>query len=52
MEQRQPDPFLGQLKADVQEGIAAADRGQVVSADVVWEEMRSQIDEIERATSH
>ncbi len=52
MQQRQPDPFFAQLKADVQEGIDAADRGELVDADSVWEELRSQIDEIERTTSH
>jgi len=40
MEQRrpEPDPFFGQLKKDVQEGIDAADRDEVVDAEDVWRE--------------
>jgi hypothetical protein len=51
MEQRAPDPFFEQLKADIQEGVEAADRGELIDADVVWEEMRLRIDEIERTAS-
>ncbi len=51
MQERQPDPFFEQLKADVQEGIEAADLGELVNASVLWEEMRLQIDEVERSTS-
>ena len=40
MEQRQPepDPFFEQLKKDIQEGIDAADRGEVIEADEVRRE--------------
>ncbi len=48
MEQHAADPFFEQLKADVQEGIDAADRGELVDAEVVWQEMRERIDEIEK----
>ena len=51
MEQRAPDPFFEQLKADIQEGVDAADRGELVDADTVWDEVRSQIDEVERTTA-
>ncbi len=51
MQERQPDPFFEQLKADVQKGIEAADRGELVDAPVLWEEIRLQIDEVERSTS-
>uniref|UniRef100_E6PCW6 Prevent-host-death family protein n=1 Tax=mine drainage metagenome TaxID=410659 RepID=E6PCW6_9ZZZZ len=39
MQQRQPDPFFDQLAADLREGIEAANRGDVVDADVVWREL-------------
>jgi len=49
MEQRRPDPFFEQLKADIQEGIDAGDRGEVVSEDEfqahfrrVGQELRAQ----------
>jgi len=48
MQERQPDPFFEQLTADVQEGIEAADRVELVDAPVLWEEM---IDEVEHSTS-
>lgn len=51
MQERQSDPFFEQLKADVQEGIEAADRVELVDAPVFWEELRLQIDEVERSTS-
>ncbi len=51
MQERQPDPFFEQLKADVQKGIEAADRGELVDAPVLWEEIRLQIDEVERSPS-
>lgn len=40
MERSQPDPepFFEQLKKDIQEGIDAADRGDVVEAEEVWRE--------------
>ena len=52
MQQRQPDPFFEQVKADIEEGIVAADNGELVDADAVWKEMQLQIDEVERAASH
>ncbi len=51
MQERQRDPFFEQLKADVQESIEAVDRGKLVNAPVLWEEMRLQIDDVERSTS-
>ncbi|MGP6159822.1 MAG: hypothetical protein ACLPYS_20385 [Vulcanimicrobiaceae bacterium] len=49
MEQRQPDPFFEQFKADIQEGIDQAERGKLVDAEAVWKEIQSHIDEIDRA---
>ncbi len=48
MQQPRPDPFFEQLKDDIQEGIEAADRFELLDEDVVWEDMRLQIDEVER----
>jgi predicted transcriptional regulator len=36
MQQRQPDPFFEQLKADIQEGIDQADRGELIDETEVW----------------
>jgi hypothetical protein len=39
MEQSKPDPFFEQLAADLKEGVDAADRVDVVDAEVVWREL-------------
>jgi|GEM_PF-3531304 len=48
MQQRKPDPFFEQLREDVQEGIDAADQGDVTPAEEVWQELNATIEEIER----
>ncbi len=48
MEQRLPDPFFEQLKADIQEGIVEADRGELLEESDVWKHVDAVIDEIEQ----
>jgi predicted transcriptional regulator len=50
VQQPKPDPFLEQLKADIQEGVDAADRGDTVPAEEVWRELHATVDEIERSS--
>ncbi len=38
MRQSRHDPVFEQLRADIQEGVAAAERGDVIDAEVVWRE--------------
>lgn len=47
MEQRSPDPFFGQLRADIQEGIDEADRGELIDETEVWKHLDAIIDEVE-----
>ncbi len=39
------DPFFEQLKADIQEGIDSADRGELIAEEDVWRELHERIDE-------
>jgi hypothetical protein len=48
MPQLKNDPFFAQLKADIQEGVDAADRGETIPAEEVWRELDAIIDEAER----
>jgi predicted transcriptional regulator len=48
MEQRSPDPFFEQLKADIQEGIDQADRGELIEESDMWKHLYAVIDEIEQ----
>jgi len=48
MEQRQPDPFFEQLKADIQEGIDEANRGEGADEADVWEHFRKRSEELRR----
>ena len=47
MQQPKPDPFLEQLKVDIQEGVDAANRGDTIPAEEVWRELHANVDEIE-----
>jgi len=47
MQRHQPDPFFEQLEADLREGVEAADRGELIAADEVWQSLRDQVAEIE-----
>jgi len=38
MEDRSKDPFFAQLKADLDEGFKALERGESVSAEEVWKD--------------
>ena len=49
MEQRQPDPFFEQLKADLQEGVDELDRGESIAAEDVWTDLYSRVDDIEKS---
>jgi hypothetical protein len=48
MQQPKGDPFFEQLKADVQEGIDEANRGEGIDAEIVWAHLREVIAELER----
>jgi predicted transcriptional regulator len=48
MEQRSPDPFFDQLRADIQEGIDEADRGELIDEAEVWKHLDAVIDEVEQ----
>ncbi len=48
MQQPKSDPFFEQLKADIQEGIDAGDRGETTAGEDVWRELHATVDEIER----
>ncbi len=48
MEQRSPDPFFDQLRADIQEGIDEADRGELIDETEVWKHLDAVIDEVEQ----
>ena len=48
MERLRNDPFFEELKADIQAGIDEADRGELIPADQVLEEVRKQLEEFER----
>ena len=47
MFQRQGDPFFEQLRVDVQAGVAAADRGELVDDEMVWRELEQRVSAIE-----
>ncbi|MGP6157170.1 MAG: hypothetical protein ACLPYS_06625 [Vulcanimicrobiaceae bacterium] len=49
MQQRQPDPFFEQLEADLREGVEAAERGELISADDVWARLYGRVDEVEKS---
>ena len=49
VEQRRPDPFFEQLEADLREGVEAAERGELVSADDVWGHLYERVDDIEKS---
>jgi hypothetical protein len=48
MEQRSPDPFFDQLRADIQEGLDEADRGELIDEAEVWKHLDAVIDEVEQ----
>jgi predicted transcriptional regulator len=48
MEQRSPDPFFKQLKADIRVGIDEADRGELIDETEVWRHVHAVIDGIEQ----
>jgi len=47
MEQHRRDPFFEQLEDDLREGVEAANRGELIVADEVWQSLRDQAAEIE-----
>lgn len=49
MQQRQPDPFFEQLKADLQEGVNELDRSESIAAEDVWTDLYSRVDDIEKS---
>jgi hypothetical protein len=49
VQQQQPDPFFEQLEADLREGVEAAERGELISADAVWARLYARVDDIERS---
>jgi predicted transcriptional regulator len=49
VQQRHPDPFFGQLEADLREGVDAADRGELIPADDVWAQLYARVDDIEKS---
>jgi predicted transcriptional regulator len=48
MEQSSPDPFFEQLRAEIQEGIDEADRGELIDEAEVWKHLYAVIDEIDQ----
>jgi hypothetical protein len=46
MLQPKNDPFFEQLKADIQEGVDACDRGETYSAEEVFRGLYATLDEI------
>jgi predicted transcriptional regulator len=48
MEQRSPDPFFDQLRADIREGIDEADRGELLDETEVWQHLNAIIDDVEQ----
>jgi hypothetical protein len=42
------DPFFAQLKADIEEGVAAADRGELFTVEEARERARKTLLEIQR----